>query len=277
MPRKEIAVVNRKGGSGKTTTLFNVAGALLERGYSILAIDLDPQASLSRSLQVSPGSLTLSGVLLAPSERFREIIQTTWILGLDVVPADPDLASLDLQLAETAGRESHLRRCLSRYLPAGYDFILLDCPPSLGMLTVNALVAASHVLVPVDGGSYGMEALNDTLDAIQSVRRGLRYDLSMMGIVLNNVNLRTSYDQAADESLRERFGPLMFRTVIPNSIRVDEASQFSRPLVYYDGSAHVAAAYRRLVDEIIERGSNHGQQARLQSGPGAYPFQTASR
>jgi chromosome partitioning protein len=264
MPRREIAFVNRKGGSGKTTTVFNVAGALLERGYSILAIDLDPQGSFSKSLQVFPsGSVALSEVLASPSERFRELIQTSWIVGLDVIPADADLKSVDLKLAGVQGRELRLRRSLTRYLPAGYDFVLVDCPPALDLLTTNALVAASDLIIPVDGGSFGMEALNDTLDTIQAVRQSLRYDLSILGILLGNVNLRTTYDQAADETLRERFGSLIFRTIIPNSIRVDEASQFGRPVVFYDPSSPLANAYRNLAKEIVERGVTHGQQAGL--------------
>lgn len=261
MPRREIAFVNRKGGSGKTTTVFNVSGALLERGYSILAIDLDPQGSFSRSLNVvASGSATLSSVLLEPSERFRELIQTSWIVGLDVVPADPDLKLIDVELAQQGGRELRLRRCLSRYLPVGYDFVLIDCPPSLDLLTTNALVAASDLIIPVDGGSFGMEALNDTLESIQDVRQSLRYDLSILGIVLSNVNLRTTYDQTADETLRKRFGSLIFKTIIPNSIRVDEASQMGRPLVFYDPSSPLAQAYRNLVKEIVERGAAHGHE-----------------
>ncbi len=273
MPRKEIAFVNRKGGSGKTTTAFNIAGALLERGYSVLAIDLDPQGSLSKCLQVFPASsVVLSDVLLSPDQRFRQLIQTSWIVGLDVIPADPDLKALDVHLAEASGREMRLRRCLTRYLAAGYDFILMDCPPSLGILTLNALVAASHLIVPVDGGSFGMEALNDTMDSIDAIRQSIKYDLTILGILLNNVNIRTTYDQTAEETLRQRFGPLIFRTIIPNSIRVDEASQLGRPLVYYDASSPLAAAYRRLAQEIIERGATHGHKAGLQSSPGAHLF-----
>jgi len=275
MTRREIAFVNRKGGSGKTTTVFNVAGALLERGYSILAIDLDPQGSFSKSLQVYPtGSVTLSGVLLSPSERFRELIQTSWIVGLDVIPADPDLKAVDRQLAPLPSRELRLRRCLTRYLPAGYDFVLIDCPPSLDLLSINALVAASDLILPVDGGSFGMEALNDTLETIQAVKQSLRYDLSILGILLSNVNLRTTYDQVAQETLRERFGTLVFRTIIPNSIRVDEASQLGRPLVFYDPSSPLAQAYRNLAAEIVERGAAHGHQAGLQTFSTANPFTT---
>jgi chromosome partitioning protein len=265
MPRREIAFVNRKGGSGKTTTVFNVAGALLERGYSILAIDLDPQGSFSKSLQIPPaGPVTLSSVLLSPSEHFRQLIQTSWIVGLDVIPADADLKAVDLQLAQMGGRELRLRRCLTRYLPIGYDFVLIDCPPALDLLTTNAMVAASDLIVPVDGGCYGMEALNDTMETIEAVRQSLRYDLSILGIVLSNVNPRTTYDQAAADALREQFGPLVFRTVIPNSIRVDEASQRGRPIVFYDPSSLLSAAYRELAREIVERGTSHGHQTGLQ-------------
>jgi chromosome partitioning protein len=261
MPRREIAFVNRKGGSGKTTTVFNVAGALLERGYSVLAIDLDPQGSFSKSLQVyATGTPTLSSVLLNPSERFRDLIQTSWMMGLDVVPADPDLKSVDVHMAQMNGREMRLRRCLTGYLPVGYDFVLIDCPPSLDLLTTNALVAASDLVIPVDGGSFGMEALTDTLETISTVRQTLRYDLNILGLLLCNVNLRTTFDQAAEETLREKFGPLVFRTMIPNSIRVDEASQMGRPLVFYDPSSPLSNAYRNLVKEIVDRGAAHGNE-----------------
>jgi chromosome partitioning protein len=258
MPRREIAFVNRKGGSGKTTTVFNVAGALLERGYSVLAIDMDPQGSFSRSLQVYPtGSLTLSSALLSDNETFRSLVQTSWIIGLDVVPADPDLKMVDIKLASMGGRELRLRRSLTRYLPAGYDFVLIDCPPALDLLTTNALVAASDLIIPVDGGAFGMEALNDTVDMIQTVQQSLRYDLTILGILLCNINPRTTFDQAAEETLRSRFGSLVFRTVIPNSIRVDQASQLGRPLVFYDPSSPLAIAYRNLAHEIIQRGTVH--------------------
>lgn len=264
MPRREIAFVNRKGGSGKTTTVFNVAGALLERGYSVLAIDLDPQGSFSRTLQVYPsGPVTLSSVLLQESDRFRSLIQTSWIVGLDVVPADPDLRSVDLKLAALGGRELRLRRCLTRFLPAGYDFVLIDCPPALDLLTTNALVAASDLIIPVDGGAFGMEALNDTLDMIQTVQQSLRYDLTILGILLCNINPRTTFDQTAEETLRQRFGSLVFRTVVSNSIRVDQASQLGRPLVFYDPSSPLAHSFRNLAREIVERGSAHGHQTGL--------------
>jgi chromosome partitioning protein len=170
-----------------------------------------------------------------------------------------------------------LRRCLTRYLPAGYDLVLIDCPPSLDLLTTNALVAASDLILPVDGGSYGMEALNDTVDTIDAVRHSLRYDLSILGILLCNVNLRTTYDQAADESLRERFGSLVFNTIIPNSIRIDEASQLGRPVVFYDPASPLANAYRSLAREIVERGSANGHQKGLQDRTAAYTLSAQVR
>jgi chromosome partitioning protein len=257
MARQDIAFVNRKGGSGKTTTAFNVAGALVERGYSVLAIDLDPQGSFSKSLQVYPGEEgVLSELLVHPGPRFPDLIQTTWLMGFDVIPADPDLKIIEMRLEDLPGREYRLRQCL-RHLPHGYDFIIIDSPPSLGFLTVNAMTAATGLIIPVDGGSYGMEALVDTLEGIRVTQENLNFSVHVLGILLNNVNMRTSFDQSAEDTLRDQFGDLVFQTVIPNSIRVDEANQRGRPLVFYDRSSPLTPLYRQLTDEILRRGAGH--------------------
>jgi len=253
-------LVNQKGGVGKTTTAINMGAYLGYYGQRVLLVDLDPQANATSCLGVEKRSVK-SGtyeVLIGAAPLGAQILHNPRF-KLSLLPSSPALAGAEVELVDMAKRETRLKEALE---PAKerYDYILIDCPPSLDLLTTNALVAASDLLIPVDGGAFGMEALNDTLDAVQSVRQSLRYDLSILGLLLCNVNMRTTFDQAAEETLRERFGSLVFRTMIPNSIRVDEASQMGRPLVFYDPSSPLSHAYRNLVTEIVERGAAHGDQ-----------------
>lgn len=248
-----IAIVNRKGGSGKTVTAFNLAGALVEQGFPVLAIDMDPQGSLTKGLDISPSSPSFSEVLIRGGEGFSDLIQTTHVPRLYVIPADADLNGIETGLREVPGRELRLRRCLSKFLSQSFDYILLDCPPSLGALTVNALVVANHVLIPVDCGSYGRDALGSTIATIDFTKEEINYNLSVIGVLVCNVNARTTYDQLAEAAVREQFGSLVFRTSIPTSIRVDEAAEAKKPLVFYDPRSSIAERYRELAREVIGR------------------------
>lgn len=252
MPRI-IAIVNRKGGSGKTVTAFNLAGALVEASFPVLVIDLDPQGSLTKGLDVAPGNPTLSEVLVRGGEGFSDLIQLTHIADLYVIPADPDMNGIETGLREVPGRELRLRRCLSKFLTRSFDYILLDCPPSLGALTVNALVAATDALIPVDCGSYGREALGSTLSTIDFTREEINYNLRVLGVLVCNVNVRTTYDQLAEASVREQFGKLVFDTSIPTSIRIDEAAEAKKPVVFYDPRSSIAEKYRELAREVVSR------------------------
>lgn len=253
-----IAIANRKGGSGKTVTAFNLAGAFAESNTPVLAIDMDPQGSLTKGLAVSPGSPTLSEVLIRGGEGFSDLIQLTHIPDLYIIPADPDLNGIETGLREVPGRELRLRRCLAKYMTKDFQYILLDCPPSLGALTVNSLVAAHSVLIPVDCGSYGRDALGSTISTIEFTREEINYNLTILGILVCNVNNRTTYDQLAEASIREQFGPLVFTTAIPTSIRIDEAAEARKPVVFYDPKSALADRYRQLAKEVIQRCSQGG-------------------
>jgi chromosome partitioning protein len=248
-----IAIANRKGGSAKTVTAINLAGALVEGGASVLVIDLDPQGSLTRGLAASEQRPRFSEVLLAGGEGFTDLIQQTPVPGLSVIPADSDLNGIETGLREVPGRELRLRRCFNKFLKRDFDFILLDCPPSLGALTVNALVAAGEVIIPVDCGSYGREALASTLATVEFTREEINYNLRVLGILVCNVNNRTTYDQLAESGLREQFGRLVFEVAIPTSIRVDEAAEARLPIVFYDRRSSLATRFRELAKEVVAR------------------------
>ena len=259
-----IAIVNRKGGSGKTTTAFNVTGALAERGLRVLAVDLDPQGSLSRQgFGVEPGELTLCQVLDQRGKGFSQLLQSVnGLRGVLVVPGDSDLNALDKGLKEMVGREFLLRRGLqevdglSGEEECGLDFILVDCPPSLGYLTANALVAASWVLVPVDTSPMGRDAFLDTMSMVRQAQDEINAGLRMLGVLVTNINPRTIFERAVEEALRKEYGELVFQTVIPHSIRAKEAMEAQQPYVFYDpGGRHspLAERYRELAAEILER------------------------
>jgi len=246
-------MVNRKGGSGKTTTTFNLAGALAEQGYRVLVIDVDPQGSFSRSLNINGADPKLSDVLMAPTEEFTRLVQPAPVENLFVIPADPDLKVIELRFGELAGHHNRLRSCLTKFLPEGFDFIFIDGPPSLSILTSNALVAAQEVIIPVDGSTYGTEALKDTLESIKLVQEEVNPDLHICGILLGNVNRRTIYDQTIEETYRSRFTDKVFDTVIPTSIKADEAAMLGKPITHYVSSSDLAQCYRRLAEEVVSR------------------------
>jgi chromosome partitioning protein len=259
-----IAIVNRKGGSGKTTTAFNLTGALAERGVRVLAVDLDPQGSLSRQgFDVESGELTLSQVFDQRGQGFSQLVQA--IDGLErvlVVPGDRELNAIDKGLREMVGREFVLRRGLqevdglSQHEPQSLDFILLDCPPSLGYLTANALVAASWVLIPTDTSPMGREAFVDTMSMVRQAQDGINPQLRTLGILVTNINPRTVFERDVEQVLRCQYGDLVFQTVIPHSIKAKEAMEAQQPYVFYDPHGRhspLGDRYRELATEIVER------------------------
>jgi len=246
-------MVNRKGGSGKTTTTFNLAGALAEQGHRVLVIDVDPQGSFSRSLNVNGADPKLSNVLMAPTEEFAKLVRPAPVENLFVIPADPDLKIIELRYGELAGHHNR--------------FIFIDCPPSLSILTSNALVAAQEVIIPVDGSTYGTEALKDTLESIKLVQEEVNPDLHICGILLGNVNCRTVYDQTIEETYRNRFMDTMFDTVVPTSIKADEAAMLGKSVTHYASSSHLAQCYRHLAEEVVSRDPTIWSPKGISSGP----------
>ncbi len=250
---KIICFVNRKGGSGKTTTVFNLAGALVEMGHWVLVIDMDPQGSFSRSLRVYPDGVGLSALLALPSEGFRDLIHLTSFEGLSVVPSDPDLRTFEFWFSHQARRRSALKQCLNGYLPRdAFDFVFIDCPPSLNLLTSNALIAAEEAIIPVDGSTYTIDALNDTMESIRLVQKRANPGLKVLGILITNVDQSTIFDSTIEKTLRDYMGDLVFETVIPTSTRVGEAAQMGRPITFYARAHSLAHRYRELAREFVK-------------------------
>ncbi len=253
-PSKVVCVVNRKGGVGKTTTAFNLAGVLAQQGNQVLMIDLDPMGSLCRSLNIRPGKKALSDLLVGIGGSLGEIIRKTHIPNLFVIPGDPNLRTLEMRYGGSMGYRHALKEKLAEVLKwKPFPFVIIDCPPSLGLISGNALIASNKALIPIDGSTYGMGALVDTLGIIKLVQNNVNQDLSVCGLLLNNVDLSTIYDQTVREVLREQFPDLLFKTVIPTSPESDICSQVGEPVTRYAPSCWMAKAYLQLVDEIVDR------------------------
>ncbi|GAC1436679.1 MAG: AAA family ATPase [Chloroflexota bacterium] len=252
-----VGLVNQKGGSGKTTTCLNVAGALVEQGFRVLLVDLDPQASLSDVLDLAPlPDHHLSRTLLRDNTDVMDLIQPTPLDGISLIAGDGQLRELELAMGEISGRELRLRRAIGAHLPAlteRFDYILIDCPPALGYLTANANNAATEVLLPMNLDKMGVNALADTLRSIGVVRQTTNAALRVLGILPTQVNMRTKLDQARDAYLRQQYDGDVFQTTIPSSVQVKEAMEMSVPVTHYARRGAVARRYRKLVDEILER------------------------
>jgi chromosome partitioning protein len=250
-------LVNQKGGSGKTTTCLNVAGALVEHRFRVLLVDLDPQASLSDVLNVAPlPERHLSRTLLRDNVDFMELIQPTLLENISVIAGDGALRELELLMGEIAGREMRLRWAIGahiRALATAFDYIMIDCPPALGYLTANANNAATEVILPMNLDKMGMNALSDTLRSIGVVRQTTNAALRVLGILPTQVNMRTKLDQARDTYLRQQYDGQVFETTIPSSVQVKEAIEMALPVTHYARRGAMARRYLRLVEEILER------------------------
>jgi chromosome partitioning protein len=258
-----VALTNLKGGSAKSTTTFNLAGALTELGLKVLCIDIDPQKTLSEAFfGIQAGEETLSSVLIKDS-LISETIQPTNFQNLYLIPADDGLKSIKSGQTQLEGGELRLRSCLNRLkgqVDQGngafeVDWVLIDCPPSLDRLTMNALAASDYTLVPVDPGAGGRGALGDTVEYIRAAQKWYNPTLKIAGLSINNIDPRTVYDQTTEQVVREIYGNLVFKAVITASVRVRESAEARIPLVFCEGSEFLRYAnlYRALRDEFLQR------------------------
>ena len=254
---KIIAVVNQKGGVGKTTSTVNLTSALGARGKKCLLADIDPQGNATSGLGVSveSGAKTVYEVLLGEAEA-REACVDTGFDGLMLIPASIELAGAEVELVGLEGREGLLKTALAS-LRDQFDYIFIDCPPSLGLLTLNALTAADSVLVPIQCEYYALEGVGQLMNTVKLVRKKLNPDLEVEGIVLTMFDARTNLGAQVVTEVRNHFPKEAFATLIPRNVRLSEAPSYGMPIHRYDGRCNGAAAYRALAKELI--GRNEGK------------------
>ena len=252
MPRV-LAVVNQKGGVGKTTTTVNLAAALAQAGKRVLLVDLDPQGNATMGSGVDKRNVarTVYHALLGLGE-LPGIRTRSEKGGYDLVPANRDLAGAEVELVELPSRETRLKTALER-VAADYDYVLIDCPPSLSLLTVNALAAAQRVLIPMQCEYYALEGLSDLVGTIKRVRANLNPGLEIAGLLRTMYDPRNTLSQQVSQELEQHFGDKVFRTLVPRNVRLAEAPSYGVPAVVWDASSKGAQAYVALAGEVLQR------------------------
>jgi chromosome partitioning protein len=247
------AITNQKGGVGKTTTAVNVAACIAEAGYATLLVDIDPQANATVGLGLPKDREPSIYDVLSGGAAAQDAVVDSGIANLSILPSHPDLAGANVELPREAGSEQRLRTALAP-LRDRYAYLLLDCPPSLGPLTVNALVAADRVIVPVQTEYFALEGLAGLLDTLALIQRELNPRLTVAGMLLTMHDARTKLAQDVEREVREHFPSLVFDTVIPRNVRLGEAPSFGRPVIHHDPHCPGADAYFELAKEVAARG-----------------------
>ncbi len=252
-PAVVLAVANQKGGVGKTTTTVSLSAALAEAGVRVLVIDLDPQGNATTGLGARAGEDDLTSYhVLVDEASIEDCVVTSDIEGLDLLPASLDLAGAEIELVPAFSREARLRKALDRVRDV-YDVVLIDCPPSLGLITINAMVAADRALVPIQCEYYALEGLGQLMRTVELVSNNLNDKLALGGIAMTMYDARTKLSQQVVDEVRGHFGDLVFSTVIPRTVRLSEAPSFGQPITTFDPSSKGARSYKRLADEVARR------------------------
>ena len=252
MPRI-LAIANRKGGVGKTTTTVNVATAMAAAGKKVLVVDLDPQGNASTSMGVSKkGSMPSSYDVIIGNTKLSQAVVWTEIPNFSLIPSSPDLAGAEIELVDVENREFRLKQALGKEA-VNYDYILIDCPPSLSLVTINALVAADAVIVPLQCEFLALEGVTDLIRNINQIKKRFNPSLALHGVVLTMYDKRNNLSQMVEDDVRSFFGKKVYNTVIPRNVRISEAPSHGKPVLLYDFKCPGSQAYISLTGEVLKR------------------------
>ncbi len=248
-----IAIANQKGGVGKTTTAINLSSCLAEKGKKVLSVDMDPQGNMTSGLGMEKGSVDKTIYNLIIGEvNIEEVIVKGLLENLDIIPTSIDLSAAEIELIDIDGKEYILKNELYK-VKEEYDFIIIDCPPSLSMLTINAMVSADSVIVPIQCEYYALEGLSQLMHTVELVRDRLNPILEMEGVVFTMYDARTNLSLQVVENVKDNLKQNIYKTIIPRNIRLAEAPSYGMPINVYDSKSSGAESYRRLADEVINR------------------------